>query len=262
MKGRILATIGCIFLILSGNSSRGQDVRAEFENIVRDYLASHPDEIGEIVKGYLIRHPDALREVLVEAVKRRQPGMTPAGADKAAVIRSNAAALFDSAHQVTLGNAKGGVTIVEFFDYNCGFCKRALADTEHVLKSHPDVKLVLKEFPILGPGSVEAARVGIAVRMQDPSGEKYLEFHRVLLGGRGPADRARAMAVAQQIGLDAAQLERDAASDEVRETLEENAKLARALGVSGTPSYVVGDAVVPGAVGIAVLEDRIKTARK
>jgi protein-disulfide isomerase len=114
-----------------------------------------------------------------------------------------------SSHQVTLGNPNGDVTLVEFFDYNCGFCKRALSDMLTLLKQDPNLKVVLKELPILGPGSTEAARVAVAVRMQDPDGQKYLAFHQGLLGEPGPASKEKAHAAAQKLGLDMAQLESD-----------------------------------------------------
>ena len=110
-----------------------------------------------------------------------------------------------------LGNPKGDVTLVEFFDYNCAYCKRALSDMLTLIKSDPNLRIVLKEFPVLGEGSTEAAQVAVAVRMQDESGKKYLEFHQKLLGGRGQADRARALAAAKDAGVDMTRLEKDMA---------------------------------------------------
>jgi protein-disulfide isomerase len=121
--------------------------------------------------------------------------------------------------------------------------------------------VVLKEFPVLGQGSVEAARIGVAVRMQDKTGKKYLEFHQKLLSGRGQADKARALAAAKEIGLDTARIERDIAGDEVRLSLEESFKLAEKLGLNGTPSYVIGNNVVVGAVGLAQLKEKVNLAR-
>jgi protein-disulfide isomerase len=162
---------------------------------------------------------------------------------------------------VTLGNPQGDVTVVEFFDYNCGYCKRAMNDMLDLLKSDGKLKFVLKEFPVLGEGSIQAAQVAAAVRMQDKSGKKYLEFHQKLLGGRGQADLARALAAAKDLGLDMARLEKDMASDEVKATLEESFKLAEALGLNGTPSYVVGSDVVVGAVGFNSLKEKVNAAR-
>ena len=157
---------------------------------------------------------------------------------------------------------KGDVTLVEFFDYNCGYCKRALSDMLALIKSDPKLRIVLKEFPVLGEASTEAAQVAVAVRMQDESGKKYLEFHQKLLGGRGQADRARALAAAKDAGVDMARLEKDMASPEVKATLAENIKLAENLNLTGTPSYVIGPDVVVGAVGIDALREKIIAARK
>jgi protein-disulfide isomerase len=167
------------------------------------------------------------------------------------------ATLLNSQHEVVLGNPQGDITMVEFFDYNCGFCKRALPDMMTLLKTYPNLKFVLKEFPVLGEGSVEAAHVAVAARMQDPTGKKYIEFHQKLLGGRGPADKARALAVAKDVGFDMTRIEKDMTSDEVKTTIDEDMKLADALGVNGTPSYVVGSDLVVGAVGLDALKEKL-----
>jgi len=185
-----------------------------------------------------------------------------AEAEKAkTAIKDHSDAIFNSPYQVTLGNPQGDVTFVEFFDYNCGYCKRAMTDMFALMEKDPKLKVVLKEFPVLGPGSVEAARVAAAVRMQDKTGTKYREFHQKLLGGRGQADKARAMAVAKEVGLDVARIERDMKSEEVTTAINENMKLAEALGINGTPSYVVGSQVVVGAVGLDALKQKVNVAR-
>jgi protein-disulfide isomerase len=226
---------------------------------VQTFSIDQRHDIEGIVKDYLVSHPEVLQEAM-DALDKRQK---QADADKAkSTIKDNNATIFNSAHQVVLGNPQGKVTMVEFFDYNCAFCKRALPDMVDLLKTDPDLKFVLKEFPVLGEGSVEAAHVAIAARMQDTSGTKYIEFHQKLLGGRGAADKARALAVAKEVGFDMARIQKDMDSDEVKKTIDEDMKLADALGVSGTPSYVVGDQVVVGAVGIDELKDKIKAERK
>ena len=207
---------------------------------------------------YLVAHPEVLQEAMTELEKRQ----TAAEAEKhKAAVKAHAKALFSSPDQVTLGNPNGNVTFVEFFDYNCGYCKRAMSDMLTLLKDDPKLKVVLKEFPVLGPGSVEAAQVAVAVRMQDKTGKKYLEFHQKLLGGRGHADDARALAVAKEVGLDMDRLEKDMKSPEVKKTLQQDFKLAEALGLNGTPSYVIGDNVVVGAIGLQGLQEKINTAR-
>src|SRR6202034_3838796 len=203
-------------------------------------------DIETIVKNYLISHPEVLEEAMAELTKRQAAAETE---KHEASVATNADTIFNSPRGVTLGNKEGDVTFVEFFDYNCGYCKRAMSDMLDLMKSDSKLKVVLKEFPVLGDGSVEAAKVAVAVRMQDPGGKKYLDFHQRLLGGRGPADKARAMAAAKEAGLDTARIEKDMASPEVRATIEENFKLAEAMGMNGTPSYVIGKQVVVGAVG-------------
>jgi protein-disulfide isomerase len=151
--------------------------------------------------------------------------------------------------------------MVEFFDYNCAFCKRAMSDMLDLMKSDPKLKVVLKEFPVLGEGSLQAAQVAVAARMQDKTGKKYIDFHTKLLGGRGPADKARALAVAKEVGFDMARLDKDMQSEEVKQTLEESRKLAEGLGLNGTPSYVFPAEVVVGAVGMPALQAKINTAR-
>ena len=214
-------------------------------------------EIEKIIRDYLIKHPEVLQEAIAELEKRQ----AAADAEKhRAAIKANAALLFSSPRQVVLGNPKGDVTFVEFFDYNCGYCKRALDDMLTLLNNDPKLKVVLKEFPVLGPGSIEAARVAAAVRIQD-NGKKYLEFHKKLLSQRGPADKTHALAAAKDVGFDVARLERDMMGDEVKASIDEAFKLAEQLGLNGTPSYVIGENVVIGAVGLAALREKINTAR-
>jgi protein-disulfide isomerase len=224
----------------------------------QSFTGDQRSEIERIVKEYLLSHPELLQEVMAELEKRQ----TLAEAEKnRAAVKEHSATIFSSPRQVTLGNPQGDVTVVEFFDYNCGYCKRAMADMLDLLKNDGKIKFVLKEFPVLGEGSVQAAQVAAAVRMQDKGGKKYLEFHQKLLGGRGAADKTRALAVAKEVGLDVARIEKDMASDEVKAQIEESFKLAEALGLNGTPSYVVGPEVVVGAVGLNTLKEKVNSAR-
>jgi len=215
-------------------------------------------EIENIIKNYLVSHPEVLEDAMAELSKRQ-------AADEAekheASVAQNSNAIFNSPRGVLLGNKDGDVTFVEFFDYNCGYCKRAMTDMLDLMKSDSKLKVVLKEFPVLGQGSVEAAQVAVAVRMQDPGGKKYLDFHQKLLGGRGPADKARALAAAKDAGLDVGRIEKDIASPEVKATIEENFKLAEAMGMNGTPSYVIGKQIVVGAIGLDGLKEKIGIAR-
>src|SRR5690349_7069216 len=219
---------------------------------------SQRGDIEKIVREYLIAHPEVLEEAMTELSKRQAAAEV---AKHEAGVANHSDVIFNSPRNVTLGNKDGDVTFVEFFDYNCGYCKRAMMDMMELMKSDPKLKIVLKEFPVLSAGSVEAAQVGVAVRMQDPTGKKYLEFHQKLLGGRGAADKARALAVAKEVGLDMTKLEKDMASPEVKATIEENFRLAESMGMNGTPSYVISKQVVIGAVGVEGLKEKIGLAR-
>ena len=223
-----------------------------------EFSAPQKSEIERVIRDYIVSHPEVLQEAIAELDKRQ----VAADAEKAkAAVANNAETIFNSNRQVVLGNPKGDVTMVEFFDYNCGFCKRAMADMLQLLKEDPKLRIVLKEFPVLGPGSIEAAKVAVAVRMQDKAGKKYLDFHQKLLGGRGQADKARAVAVAKEVGMDMARLDKDMASEEIAASIDEGLKLAETLGLNGTPSYIVGPDIVVGAVGIDALRTKVAMAR-
>ncbi|HKH00871.1 MAG TPA: DsbA family protein [Bradyrhizobium sp.] len=224
----------------------------------QSFSDSQRGEIETIVRNYLIAHPEVLEEAMAELSKRQ--AAADAAKHEASVV-NNAQTIFNSPRGVVLGNKDGDVTFVEFFDYNCGYCKRAMVDMLELMKTDPKLKVVLKEFPVLSQASIEAAQVGVAVRMQDPTGKKYLDFHQRLLGGRGTADKAHALAAAKEAGLDTAKIEKDLTSTEVRATIEENFKLAEAMGMNGTPSYVIGKQVVIGAVGVESLKEKIGIAR-
>jgi protein-disulfide isomerase len=224
----------------------------------QSFTDTQKSDIEAIVKNYLVSHPEVLEEAMNELTKRQAAAEDQKHQES---IAKNADTIFNSPRGVVLGNKDGDVTFVEFFDYNCGYCKRAMADMLDLLKSDHKLKVVLKEFPVLSEGSVDAAKVAVAVRMQDPTGQKYLDFHQKLLGGRGPADKARAMAAAKDAGLDTAKLEKDMQSPEVKATIAENFKLAEDMGMNGTPSYVIGKQVVVGAVGLDGLKEKISVAR-
>ena len=260
-----------VLFFVAASASRAQDAKPSLDALIKQYLAAHPDEVAAIVKDYVVSHPDVFRDAIADLMKR-QPAVngaadataTPTAAavpDPSVAVKNNAGELFSSAHQVTLGDPRGDVAMVEFFDYNCGYCKGALPAMLSLLDDDRKLKVVLKEWPILGPGSVEAAHVAVAVRMQDPDGKKYLAFHSRLFGDPGQANKEKALAAAAAAGLDVSRLQKDMESDEVRTTIDENFALARAIGISGTPGYVIGSTVVPGAIGLEGLKAKIAIAR-
>ena len=212
--------------------------------------------IEKIVHDYLVTHPEVLEEAMA-ALEKKQAAEASAGLAK--MLEEKRSVLYDSTRQMVLGNPRGDVTVVEFFDYNCGYCKRALGDMLTLIEKDPNVRIVLKEFPVLGQGSTAAAKVSVAVSRAAP--EKFLDFHKRLLGSRGAIDHAKAMDAAKEAGVDLKALEKALADKEIGNTLEEVYGLASGLGLSGTPSYVVGNDVVPGAIGYDKLKARVAEAR-
>lgn len=225
---------------------------------VAQFTDAQKAEIGQIMREQLLKNPQMLRDALVELQKREKDDEEKA---RKLVVSQQADKLFNSKYQAVLGNPNGKVTIVEFFDYNCGYCKRALDDMSKLMKADPDLRVVLKDFPVLGPGSVEAAQVAQAVKNQ-LKGDKFWDFHAKLLTTRGQIGKAQAIAVAKELGVDMARLDKDLASAEPRAGIAETMQLADSLGLTGTPSYVVGPDVVVGAVGHAELSGKLANVRK
>lgn len=216
-------------------------------------------EMGGFIREYLVGHPEVLREA-IDALDKREKADSETNRSK--LVAQYSATIFSSKFQADVGNPKGSTTLVEFFDYNCHFCKGALPDIARLMKEDPDLRVVLKDFPVLGPGSKEAARVASAVRNQ-LSGDRYWEFHNKLLGqSKGPVGKKEAMAVAREMGLDMDKLEKDTASKEVDAGLQETMAMADDLQINGTPTFVMGDSVVVGAVGYDDLKAKLDAVRK
>ncbi|WP_307233338.1 DsbA family protein [Pararhizobium capsulatum] len=213
-------------------------------------------EMGEFIREYLVANPEILLEAQ-QSLKKKQQDEQLRQAEVA--ISENQQTIFKSVHDVTLGNPKGDVTIVEFYDYNCGYCKRALADMETILANDKNVRFVLKELPILGPDSLAAHKVSAAFRQVAP--EKYGEFHRALLGGEDRATEETAIAVAGRLGVSEADLRAKMETDAHDAAVKESYTLANNLGITGTPSYVVGNEAVFGAVGAEELETKVTNMR-
>ena len=216
------------------------------------------DQIRGLIRDYLLQNPEILQEAMVE-LERKQKDAEKAA--QAAAMKDYAGALVNSPRNIVVGNPQGDVTLVEFFDYNCGYCKRAAADLREMIKADPKLRVVLRDFPVLGPESVEASLVAIAAKNQI-KGDKYWDFHQKLLDGRGRVGKEKAIAVAKEFGADPAKLEKDMQSAEVRAAIEETMRIADALKLQGTPAFVVGDEIIFGAVGEAPLKTAIASVRK
>lgn len=213
--------------------------------------------IGEVVKEYLLKNPEVLTEVISELEKRQAEAQQAA---QASAVKETQQTLLNAPHSYVTGNPSGDVTLVEFFDYNCGYCKKALADVQTLMKADPKLRVVLKDFPVLGPDSVEASRVALAVKNQ-LQGQKLFDYHVKVLETRGRVNGERAMAVAKEMGVDMAKLQKDIDSAAVRTALQENMALGDKLNLTGTPAFVIGEAVIPGAVGMEPLKQLVDNVR-
>jgi protein-disulfide isomerase len=223
-----------------------------------EFSAGQKAEIESIIKNYLLQKPEILREAIGVLDAREKAAETKARQD---IIADPSNLIYSGANQAVIGNPNGKITLVEFFDYNCGYCKRALSDLARLMKDNGDLRVVLRDLPILSPGSVEAAKVANAARLQF-QGAKFWEFHQKLLGTHGPAGKAEALAAAKDLGADMDKLAKDAAAPGINAGIEESGKLAKSLQITGTPSYVIGDDVVVGAVGYDELQAKVENIKK
>ncbi|MBS0237948.1 MAG: DsbA family protein [Proteobacteria bacterium] len=196
--------------------------------------------LGEIIKDYLVKNPETMFEVqnaLDEKTQKEQD------AKLKAFMTENAKSIYRSPGSAVAGNPDGDITVVEFFDFNCGYCKHGLPEVQKLIQADKNVRFVFKELPILSKGSEEAAKVALAAKRQG----KYWEFHQALLGSKGQANEASALKVAESLGLDMHKIKADMASDDVKNELLAEMRLAKTMGVNGTPHFLVGDKSIPGA---------------
>jgi protein-disulfide isomerase len=242
-----IAGLGLALALAGTGATRAAEIapdqRAAFEAIVRDYI---------------LKNPEILQEALAELEKRQQDAQRVV---QKQMVTSEKTALLNSPHHSVVGNPAGDVTLVEFFDYNCSYCKRSLGDVVELAKSDPRLRIVLKDFPVLGPDSVEASQVALAVRQQ-LKGDKYLEFHTKLMASKGRVGKERAIAVAKELGVDTTKLAKDMEAPEVKAAIDDTVRLGDRLGLTGTPSFVIGEEVISGAVGIEPLKGVVASVRQ
>jgi protein-disulfide isomerase len=218
--------------------AQGQS-REATEQIIRDYLLKNPEIIEQALRTLEERQREAQRQQSAKALIAhredllRDPG-SPVG-----------------------GNPRGSVTVVEFFDYRCPHCKNAAPDVKKLAQEDSDVRIVYKQFPVLGPDSELAARAALAAHAQG----KYAALHDALMAASGPLTLPVILQLAGPAGLDAAKLQADIERPEIRATIERDRALADAIGITGTPSFVVGSELVPGAVDLATLKALVAQAR-
>jgi protein-disulfide isomerase len=220
-----VATAGTLSLApLAAGAADAPLDRKAVEKIVHDYILEHPEIITEAVGVLQQREEEAQKQAAAKAVS------------------DNAKELYESKSSPVGGNPKGDVTFVEFFDYQCGYCKAAQPEVEAALKGDGKIKVVYKEFPILGPASLTAAKAALASQNQG----KYEAFHRALMANKARLDDALIMKIAADTGLDTARLQKDMESDAVKKEIDANMELARKLGIRGTPAFAAGNTLIPG----------------
>jgi protein-disulfide isomerase len=203
-----------------------------------------PDAASQVaddsrIRSYIISHPEVLLESVArfQAVRQGSPD-----ASSSALIAAHHAEIFDDARSQTVGNPKGDVALVLFFDYRCPYCKQGVDEEKALLQADPNVKIIYKEFPILGPQSVTAARAALASVKQG----KYPAFHNAMMASHGSFSDEEILGMAQDAGIDVNRLMTDMNGSDVTDTLQANFNLAKILGINGTPAYIVGDRLVGG----------------
>ncbi|WP_309084527.1 DsbA family protein [Chelativorans sp.] len=257
MKKALLATSVASALAIGGLTATTLPDRLNAQEQQPGATGLTKPQVEAIVRDYLLANPELLLEVqsALEAKMRTEQ----AAASRQAISEA-AEQIFNNANDGVIGNPQGDVTIVEFFDYNCGYCKRALSDMEALIASDKNLRFVLKEFPILGPESHQAHVVSVAFRKLVP--EKYAEYHRRLLGTEGRANEETAIKLALELGADEAALRQEMKDPEIEKMFGETYELANRLQISGTPAYVVGNEIISGALGHDHLSEKIAAARQ
>ena len=219
-----------------------------------EFTPAQRQAIEGVVRDYLTQHP----EVMIDALQAAKEKLESESRDKAAAaLVERRQELLDDPNSPVAGNPSGDVTLVEFFDYRCPYCKQVEPALEALLAKDKQLRFVYKEFPVLGPSSVTAARAALASRQQG----KYDTMHRALMALKGQIDDNAVFKLAGSVGLDVDRLKRDMAAPEVDRALKTNLQLAQALDIHGTPGFVIGDEIVPGAVSLDALKQLIDQAR-
>jgi protein-disulfide isomerase len=221
----------------------------------KSFTPEQTQNIEQIVRDYLMRHPEVILEA-VDALEQKRKAETEQQQREAVIARR--AEIFEDATAPVLGPATANVTLVEFFDYKCPYCKQMTAPMMRMLQDDKQLRIVFKELPILGPDSVIAARAALAAQRQG----KYQQLHEALMRARGSFDEAMVLRLASDAGLDAKRLKADMDSPELMQALERNRRLARDLQITGTPAFVIGERLIPGAVDPETLAKLIAEARQ
>jgi protein-disulfide isomerase len=240
---------------------------ADIRGIVGEMLAADkagmappeldPVQLNALVEDFLMDDPAILERMSAKLSAAKRVEQRQAQAD---LIAANHAAIYDDAGNVILGNPNGDVTLVEMFDYNCGYCRQAVPDLAALIAEDPNLRIILKEFPILSDASVDAAKIAILVAEDETL--DYWAFHRELFATRGQVDAGAALAAAEAVGGNRVTMMIEMNSARTSDVLTSSYALAEALDISGTPTFIIGDELIPGAVGLEALRARIANMRE
>ncbi|MET3925259.1 DsbA family protein [Devosia sp. 2618] len=213
------------------------------------------DTINPLIESYLMSDPKILQRMSVALDSTLQAESRASSKTAIAAMQDK---IFNAPGQIVIGNPDGDVTLVEFFDYNCGYCRAAVPDMAALLAEDPNLRVILKEFPILSNESIDAARVAVLVGDADVD---YWTFHEALFTSRGQVDKQVALAAAADLGLSPVSIELDMGSEAVSKSIQTSYEIARALNITGTPTYIIGNEIIPGAIGADELRSRIANMR-
>ncbi|MBO32930.1 MAG: hypothetical protein CMM74_08145 [Rhodospirillaceae bacterium] len=219
--------------------------------------AQQKKEVEQVIGGYLRQNP----EIIAEAIRILQDRERSAKQNRVLHnLVANKDRLLNDPTSPIGGNPKGDITVVEFFDYNCGFCKKMFPAVQKLLKDDKNIRYVFKEFPILSPSSETAARVALVAWKYEK--EKYFDFHRRLIEAKGSLSNGRIFSLAAKSGLDVARLKKQMGAPDIAGMINVNRELAEKLDIRGTPGFVIGNQIIPGAIDLATLKQLIKEARE
>jgi protein-disulfide isomerase len=248
------AMLCAVFLFTSSLLALPGSVNADESKALTD---TQSKQVEQLIEKYLEQNP----EVVVRAIRKYQHQQEEEQRLRQVHNLENMRELLEQSDTSPVrGNPDGDVTLVEFFDYRCGYCKRVHSTVTNAVNADGNVRLVYKEFPVLGPESVYLSRASLAVFFTNP--DKYPAFHDALMTSRGQLNPARVMTIAEDIGLNAADIETGMKDPRVDEEIQRNIQMARSLGINGTPGFVIGAAIVPGAVDEDTLKSLIAQARQ
>lgn len=245
-------------ILLAGSSQAFAQTQVAPSSTPSPSAETERERIETIVHDYLLKNPAIIREAMLALQVKEERDRQELAAKNLRAVESN---LYEDAEAPVAGNPKADISIVVFFDYNCGYCKKTLPDLESLLAKDPLIRIIYKEFPILGPESEVAARAALAADRQG----KYAAFHHELILA-GQLDTLAIKNISQRLGLDYLKLQKDMADPKIADILARNMKLAASLEINGTPGYVVGEQIIPGAIDMnslakIVSEERAKLAK-